>query len=133
MAAASNQSSSAPYRTIWVPRHNLLYPCNQKSRIGNGAPRGRRTPPYFVIGALSEPAFAHTGDVLLLVPADPLRPRRADGHFALEAVAARDAGHDVALSVEHLLGAANHQDRAASLTTTTLTAGRGCWPSGTSQ
>ncbi len=38
--------------------------------------------------------------VLLLVPADPLRPRRADGHFAPEAAAARDAGHDVAL-VDH--------------------------------
>jgi hypothetical protein len=38
--------------------------------------------------------------VLLLVPADPLRPRRSDGHFAAEAAAARDAGHDVAL-IDH--------------------------------
>jgi ATP-grasp domain, R2K clade family 3 len=38
--------------------------------------------------------------VLLLVPADPLRPRRADAHFAAEAVAARDAGCDVAL-IDH--------------------------------
>jgi hypothetical protein len=38
--------------------------------------------------------------VLLLVPADPLRPRRADEHFAAEAAAARDAGHDVAL-IDH--------------------------------
>jgi hypothetical protein len=53
-----------------------------------------------VIGALPEPAVAHTGVVLLLVPADPLRPRRADEHFAAEAAAARDAGHDVAL-IDH--------------------------------
>lgn len=39
----------------------------------------------------------HTGVVLLLVPADPLYPRRADVHFAAEAVAARDAGVAVAL------------------------------------
>jgi hypothetical protein len=38
--------------------------------------------------------------VLLLVPADPLRPRRADEHFAAEAAAARDVGHDVAL-IDH--------------------------------
>jgi ATP-grasp domain, R2K clade family 3 len=37
---------------------------------------------------------------MLLVPADPLRPRRADEHFAAEAAAARDAGHAVAL-VDH--------------------------------
>ena len=53
-----------------------------------------------MIGALSEPAVAHTGVVLLLVPADPLRPRRADEHFAPEAAATRDAGHDVAL-IDH--------------------------------
>ena len=46
-----------------------------------------------MVGALSELAIAHTGVVLLLVPADPLRPRRADEHFAAEAAAARDAGH----------------------------------------
>jgi hypothetical protein len=38
--------------------------------------------------------------VLLLVPADPLRPRRADEHFAAEAAAARDAGITVAL-IDH--------------------------------
>jgi len=38
--------------------------------------------------------------MVLLVPADPLRPRRADEHFAAEAAAARDAGHDVAL-IDH--------------------------------
>jgi hypothetical protein len=53
-----------------------------------------------VIGVLGQLAVAHTGVVLLLVPADPLRPRRADGHFAAEAAAARDAGHDVVL-VDH--------------------------------
>jgi hypothetical protein len=37
---------------------------------------------------------------MLLVPSDPLRPRRADEHFAAEAHAARQAGLDVAL-VDH--------------------------------
>ncbi|WCN84615.1 ATP-grasp domain-containing protein [Micromonospora sp. LH3U1] len=37
---------------------------------------------------------------MLLVPANPLRPRRPDDHFAAEALAARDAGLDVAL-VDH--------------------------------
>jgi hypothetical protein len=52
-----------------------------------------------VVGTLSEPAIVHTG-VVLLVPADPLRPRRPDEHFAPEAAAARNAGHDVAL-IDH--------------------------------
>ena len=52
-----------------------------------------------MIGALWQPTVAHTG-VVLLVPADPLRPRRADEHFAAEAAAAKDAGHDVAL-IDH--------------------------------
>lgn len=38
--------------------------------------------------------------MLLLVPADPLKPRRPDEHFAPEAEAARDAGIDVAV-VDH--------------------------------
>jgi len=38
--------------------------------------------------------------MLLLMPADVLRPRRVDEHFAEEAAAARDAGHQVAL-VDH--------------------------------
>jgi hypothetical protein len=42
----------------------------------------------------------HTGGVLLLVPADPLRPRRADDQFAAEAAAARNAGITVAL-IDH--------------------------------
>jgi hypothetical protein len=46
------------------------------------------------------PVVRHTGGVLLLVPADPLRPRRADEHFAAEAAAARDAGIAVAL-IDH--------------------------------
>ena len=46
---------------------------------------------------MEEPPGAHTGLVLILVPADPLRPRRADEHFAAEAAAARAVGHDVAL------------------------------------
>ena len=43
---------------------------------------------------------ADTGLVLLLVPADPLRPRHADEHFTAEAAAARGAGHNVAL-IDH--------------------------------
>lgn len=35
--------------------------------------------------------------MLLLVPADPLSPRRAGEHFRDEAIAAREAGHDVGL------------------------------------
>lgn len=42
----------------------------------------------------------HTGPVLLLVPADPLRPRRPDEHFAAEAQAAADADITVAL-IDH--------------------------------
>lgn len=38
--------------------------------------------------------------MLLLVPANPLRPRRPDDHFAAEAQAARAAGFDVAV-VDH--------------------------------
>ena len=52
------------------------------------------------IGAVWQQAVAHTAVVLLLVPADPLRPRREDEHFAAEAAAAREAGWDMAL-VDH--------------------------------
>ncbi|ONI85118.1 hypothetical protein ALI22I_29455 [Saccharothrix sp. ALI-22-I] len=38
--------------------------------------------------------------MMLLVPADPLRPTRPDAHFASEAAAARDAGHRVVV-VDH--------------------------------
>ena len=38
--------------------------------------------------------------MLVLVPADVLRPRRPDAHFAAEAAAAREAGHDVAV-IDH--------------------------------
>lgn len=38
--------------------------------------------------------------MIVLVPGDPLRPRRPDGHFAAEADAARAAGLDVAV-VDH--------------------------------
>lgn len=38
--------------------------------------------------------------MMLLVPANPLRPRRPDDHFAAEAHAARAAGIDVAV-VDH--------------------------------
>jgi ATP-grasp domain, R2K clade family 3 len=52
--------------------------------------------------------------VLLLVPADPLRPRRADDHFAPEVAAARDAGHHVALIDHDALAEPNGADRAAA-------------------
>jgi hypothetical protein len=67
-----------------------------------------------VIGALSELAVAHTGVVLLLVPADPLRPRRPDEHFAPEAAAARDSGHDVALIDHDVLAEPDGADRAVA-------------------
>jgi hypothetical protein len=51
--------------------------------------------------------------VLLLVPADPLRPRRADEHFAAEAAAARAAGHDVALIDHDALTGPDGASRAA--------------------
>jgi hypothetical protein len=45
--------------------------------------------------------------VLLLVPSDPLRPRRADPHLADEAAAARELGVDVALLDHDVLVAAH--------------------------
>lgn len=51
----------------------------------------------------------HDTGVMLLVPADPLRPRRLDEHFRAEAVAAREAGLDVAV-VDH--DALTRPDRA---------------------
>jgi hypothetical protein len=65
-----------------------------------------------VIGSLSESPIAHTGVVLLLVPADPLRLRRPDEHFAPEAAAARDAGHNVALIDHDALAEPDGADRA---------------------
>ncbi|MEW2330726.1 hypothetical protein AB0880_23290 [Micromonospora chersina] len=47
--------------------------------------------------------------MMLLVPADPLRPRRPDEHFRAEAAAAREAGLDVAV-VDH--DALTRPDRA---------------------
>jgi hypothetical protein len=49
--------------------------------------------------------------VMLLVPSDVLRPRRVDEHFAAEADAARDAGHQVGL-VDHDALAAAQAHRA---------------------
>jgi hypothetical protein len=65
----------------------------------------------------SHPAVAHAGVVLLLVPADPLRPRRADEHFAAEAAAARDAGHDVALIDHDALAEPEGAERAVARVT----------------
>ncbi len=52
--------------------------------------------------------------MLLLVPADPLRPRRPDEHFAAEAAAARDAGLDVALIDHDALANSGGAQRAAA-------------------
>ena len=52
--------------------------------------------------------------MLLLVPADPLRRRRADEHFAPEAMAARDAGHDVALIDHDALAEPDGAERAVA-------------------
>jgi uncharacterized protein YjbJ (UPF0337 family) len=49
--------------------------------------------------------------MMLLVPADPLRPARPDPHFAPEAAAARDAGHRVAV-VDHDALARGEAERA---------------------
>ena len=52
------------------------------------------------IGVTSGAAAARIPDVMLLFPADVLRPRRVDDHFADEADAARTAGCPVAL-IDH--------------------------------
>ena len=45
----------------------------------------------------------HHGGVLLLMPGDPMRPRKVDPHFEPEAEAARQAGHRVAVVDHHAL------------------------------
>ncbi|KXK62753.1 hypothetical protein AWW66_06835 [Micromonospora rosaria] len=45
------------------------------------------------------------------MPADPLRPRRPDPHFAAEAAAAHAAGLDVALVDHDALAAGRDPDR----------------------
>jgi hypothetical protein len=52
--------------------------------------------------------------MLLLVPADVLRPRRPDEHFADEAAAARDAGIDVAVVDHDALTRGDSADRAVA-------------------
>jgi ATP-grasp domain, R2K clade family 3 len=52
--------------------------------------------------------------MLLLVPADPLRPRRVDEHFAAEAAAARDAGVTVALIDHDALAGPGDAERAVA-------------------
>lgn len=52
--------------------------------------------------------------MLLLVPADPLRPTRVDEHFAAEAAAARDAGVAVALVDHDALSRGAEVDRAVA-------------------
>jgi hypothetical protein len=55
--------------------------------------------------------------VLLLVPADPLRPRRADDHFAAEATAARDAGIAEALIDQDALADPDGPEQAVARVT----------------
>ncbi|MET7752121.1 ATP-grasp domain-containing protein [Micromonospora sp. NPDC005367] len=50
--------------------------------------------------------------MLLLVPSDPLRPRRPDEHFAAEARAARDAGLNVAMVDHDVLARGEEPERA---------------------
>ncbi|MDO3700160.1 ATP-grasp domain-containing protein [Micromonospora sp. C28SCA-DRY-2] len=51
---------------------------------------------------------------MLLVPADPLRPRRPDEHFAPEARAAREAGLTVAVVDHDALARGDDPDRAVA-------------------
>jgi hypothetical protein len=53
-------------------------------------------------------------DVILLVPANPLRPRRPDEHFAAEAQAAREAGLDVAVVDHDALARVDDVERAVA-------------------
>ncbi|MEU8046202.1 ATP-grasp domain-containing protein [Micromonospora echinofusca] len=55
--------------------------------------------------------------MLLLVPADPLRPRHPDAHFAPEAYAARDAGVEVAVVDHDALARGDDVPRAVSRVT----------------
>ncbi|RKR92399.1 hypothetical protein BDK92_6838 [Micromonospora pisi] len=52
--------------------------------------------------------------MILLVPANPLRPRRPDEHFAAEVDAARDAGLDVAVVDHDALTRADELERAVA-------------------
>lgn len=52
--------------------------------------------------------------MILIVPSDPMRPRRADAHFAAEAAAAREAGADVAVVDHDALAAGGDADRAVA-------------------
>ncbi|NCT91564.1 ATP-grasp domain-containing protein [Cellulomonas sp. APG4] len=53
--------------------------------------------------------------LLLLLPADPLDPRRADEHFRAEGVAARAAGHAVGLVDHDALAAGRWEDAVVRL------------------
>jgi hypothetical protein len=58
--------------------------------------------------------MGHHGAVMILVPADVLRPRRPDEHFAAEAAAAREAGWVVALVDHDALAAGGDADAAVA-------------------
>lgn len=55
--------------------------------------------------------FHHAVRVMLLLPTDPLDPRRVDEHFRAEGTAAREAGHAVGL-LDHDALVAGHLERA---------------------
>ncbi|GAB7038804.1 MULTISPECIES: ATP-grasp domain-containing protein [Catenuloplanes] len=52
--------------------------------------------------------------MIVIVPADPMRPRRPDEHFAAEAAAAREAGAEVAVVDHDALAAGGDADRAVA-------------------
>ncbi|MDP9795616.1 hypothetical protein J2S43_004128 [Catenuloplanes nepalensis] len=52
--------------------------------------------------------------MILIVPSDPMRPRRADEHFAAEAQAARAAGAEVAVVDHDALAGGGDADRAVA-------------------
>ncbi|GAB7051901.1 ATP-grasp domain-containing protein [Catenuloplanes indicus] len=52
--------------------------------------------------------------MILIVPSDPMRPRRPDEHFAAEAAAAREAGAEVAVVDHDALAAGADADRAVA-------------------
>jgi hypothetical protein len=91
-ASRRSKSTSPISRTDRGPR---VVGSGSPRPTGSAAPADNRSK-----GRRDGRLVRHTGGVLLLAPADPLRPRRADEHFAAEATAARDAGITVAF-IDH--------------------------------
>ncbi len=69
-------------------------PSNNRQTPGGSI---RMNCPIGISGRARGRPLRHDARVMLLVPADPLRPRRPDDHFAPEADAARAAGTNVAV------------------------------------